>query len=76
MAGSGSCVLAGLRGADVFADAFGVGEPGGNAGGAGHGGMSDGGAVPFEAFDGGQDAAAFVDAAPKRRGSRENSRNH
>ncbi|GAA1195991.1 hypothetical protein GCM10009654_61200 [Streptomyces hebeiensis] len=51
-----------LCGFDVLADAFGVGEPCRDAGGAGDRGVGDLLALPFQCGDCGQGSLAFVEA--------------
>lgn len=55
-------MLALLGGFDVFADTFGVGEPGGDTGGAGNRGVRDLFALLFQSGEGGEGALAFVEA--------------
>ncbi|GDY69100.1 hypothetical protein SAV14893_084930 [Streptomyces avermitilis] len=55
-------MLALLRGFDVLADAFSVGEPCGDAGGAGDRGVSDLFALLFQGGERGQGSLAFVEA--------------
>ena len=52
--------LAAACGVEVFADAVGVEQPGGHAGGSGDGGRGDRGVGGLQGVDSGQGAAAFV----------------